>query len=388
MKEGNQNVQEGRVRILYVPILFYPDAWNGIMEHMRLLIAGLDRRRYDPLVVVRPNDGGQTRTLVARTGATPLLLSAALSVRELRAVCRAERIGVVHIQTPATGGVPRVAAGAWLGGVRSLIVTYQLVQPARVPWRSRLINRVTHDLVISRTTAISTGVANSLASNCGLNRRHVQVIPYSVEHQPATAAAPAFSRSAGEVWLGYVGRLAEEKGLRYLLDALRVVRVRCPQVRAVLIGDGYERERLEEQSRQLGLSDCVVFAGHRADARALMQQIDIFVLPSLLEGFGLVIVEAMDAGKPVVATRIPGVTDEIVVDGVTGLLVERADPGQLADALSTLVADPARRAAMGAQGRERFRTQFQVDRMIADVQTLYASLAGSSRAPRAPLPTT
>lgn len=342
------------------------------MEYMRLIIDGLDTERYEPLVAVRPDDGDQTRVLVERTEARPCPLPMSRSVAGVRTLCRAEGIDIVHIQTPATGGVPRMALGARLGGAGATLVTYHLVQPSRLGQRGRLVNLVVQQFLVDRTIAVSGGVAASLASNCGLNRRHIAVIHNGVEpyNNRAVPSVP-LARSSDEVWIGYFGRLADEKGVRYLVDALALLASRYPHVHTVLVGDGYEREALETKVQQLGLSAHVTFAGYRADARALMREVDVVVLPSLTEGLPLVLAEAMEAGRPVVATLLPGVTTEVVEDGVTGLLVPPADPQSLSNALGILIGDPERRAALGTNGRERFLQHFQSRQMAASVYALY-----------------
>ncbi|MGH2387181.1 MAG: glycosyltransferase family 4 protein [Chloroflexota bacterium] len=359
-----------QLRVLYLPILFYPDTWNGIMEHMLHLINDLNREQYEPFVAVRPDEGDQTRALVDRTGATPCLLSEARTAAEIRDLCRSKMINIVHIQTPVTGGVPRMAFGVRLGGASLTLVTYQLVQPSPLRRRSRLINRAVHRFLIHHTIAVSGGVADSLVVNTGLRSRRIQIIHNTVDPYTGDSSPLPVPRSPNEVWIGYFGRLAQEKGLPCLIDALSLLRTRCPHAHTILVGDGYERAALEEQARRLGLGDRIVFAGHRDDTRALMREVDIVVLPSLIEGFSLTILEAMDAARPLVATRIPG-TVEAVEDGVTGLLVPPANSQALADTLSVLVEDPARRAAMGNAGRQRFLKNFPTRQMVEPVYRMY-----------------
>jgi len=169
--------------------------------------------------------------------------------------------------------------------------------------------------------------------------------------------------------LAVTSRLHPAKGHAHLLDAMAVVRERFPAVRLVVAGDGVQRGDLEGQAHALGLGGGVVFAGFRTDVPALLRAADVFVLPSLLEGMPNTALEAMSVGLPVVATRVDGVP-EAVADGETGLLVAPADAGALADALSTLLAEPERRAAMGEAGRRRAESEFSVDRMLDATEAL------------------
>lgn len=362
---------EKRTRILYVSNLFYPEPWNGIMESMRLLIDGLDHQRYEPLVAVRPDDGAQTATLAERTGAKSHAFSSTRSVREVQRLCRAADADIVHIETPVTGGVPRLALGARLGGATSVIVTYQLVQTARLPLRSRIINRLAHRLLVRHTIAVSEGVAESLVTNAGLPRNSIEVIHNAAApYEEGEAGPPIPDRSGREVWIGYFGRLAQEKGVDRLLDALSLLRQRCPDARAILVGGGYLRDELEAQATALDLDAIACFAGHRTDAREIMRRVDIVVLPSLFEGLPLVLVEAMEAKRPVVATRIPG-TSEVVADGVSGLLVPPGDPVALAEALARLIEDAELRDRMGENGFARFLEHFDAQRMIGRMNLIY-----------------
>jgi glycosyltransferase involved in cell wall biosynthesis len=167
-----------------------------------------------------------------------------------------------------------------------------------------------------------------------------------------------------------VGRLIVMKGQRHLIEAVPQLVAGFPDLRVVLIGDGHLREQLAAQAGALGVSGAVLFAGHRADARELLDAADVFVLPSRHEGMPLAAMEAMDAGLPVVGTRVIG-TAEVVVDGVTGSLVAPGDCDQLGLALDALLADPALRARFGEAGRRRYLDLFTSERMAEDTARVY-----------------
>jgi glycosyltransferase involved in cell wall biosynthesis len=173
--------------------------------------------------------------------------------------------------------------------------------------------------------------------------------------------------------LGLVARLHRQKGLGDLLAAVAWVRERVPDVRLLLIGEGELRDELEAQARALGLSGAVIFAGIRTDVAEIVAALDIFVLPSLWEGTSNAVLEAMAAGLPIVATAVGG-TPEVVVDGVTGLLVPPRDPSALAGALVTLLQDADLRHRMGRAGRERVKQYFSLERMVRRTEALYEEL--------------
>lgn len=193
-------------------------------------------------------------------------------------------------------------------------------------------------------------------------------------HNGIDAAAPQalsrslLSRAGGEVRIGYFGRLSPEKGLPCLLEALALLAPRCPQARTVIVGDGPDRSVLAALVRQLGIEGRVQFLGFRADARQLMRQVDLVAHVPVYEGFGLVVLEAMAAGRPVVGNDAPGGVSEIVVHGETGLIVPAGSAESLADALTYLVESPEERVRLGHNGRIRqeqhFSARVMVDRIV------------------------
>ncbi|MBC7250916.1 MAG: glycosyltransferase [Anaerolineae bacterium] len=170
--------------------------------------------------------------------------------------------------------------------------------------------------------------------------------------------------------VGVVGRLTEQKGHTYLLDAFAVVVQELPTARLLVVGDGELRPALARQVVRLGLQDSVTFAGRREDVPRIMTALDVLVMPSLWEGFGLVLLEAMAAGKPIVASRVSAIP-EIVVDGETGLLVPPRDVKALAAALIELLRNPQRAVEIGRRGRARLEQEFTVERMVAQTEALY-----------------
>jgi len=165
-------------------------------------------------------------------------------------------------------------------------------------------------------------------------------------------------------------RLEREKDVQSLITAMAEVKATLPEVRCVVAGQGAQRDMLTAQLQEAGLQGTMQLLGFRKDAQALIQAGDIFVLPSLAEPFGLVILEAMSLGRPVIATDAGG-PREIVEQGVTGLLVPPSDPPALAAAIRKLVSDREGTEAMGRRGQERFLTHFTAARMAQDMLAMY-----------------
>jgi glycosyltransferase involved in cell wall biosynthesis len=191
---------------------------------------------------------------------------------------------------------------------------------------------------------------------------------------PDTPIEPLERPTDGPV-IGTVGRFAPQKGQDVLVKAMEDL----PGVTAVMVGDGEGRAELAGLAERLGVSDRVLMPGWSADPRPWLPSFDVFVLPSRVEGLPLVIIEAMLASRPVVATRVDGIPEEIV-DGVTGLIVPPEDPPALASAVRELLQDPERRERMGREGREVALRRFSVERMVAGYEALYRELVPAAYA--------
>jgi glycosyltransferase involved in cell wall biosynthesis len=176
-----------------------------------------------------------------------------------------------------------------------------------------------------------------------------------------------------ELLVGKVGRLALQKGQRHLIAAMPLLLERVPFARLVIAGGGDLEEYLRDLASEAGVADRVHVLGPRKDVSALMHAIDVFAMPSIWEGFGLVLLEAMAAGRPIVASRVATIP-EVVVDGETGLLVPAGDSVALADALARLAHDPALARRLGEAGRERLRQHFSIEKMVGDTELLYREL--------------
>lgn len=175
---------------------------------------------------------------------------------------------------------------------------------------------------------------------------------------------------------GEVGRLCDVKGQRELVEAAAHV----PGLHVVLVGADLEaggafQERLEREAEHFGVRDRIVFAGYRPDAAAILAVLDVFVLPSWIEGLPMTVLEAMAQRKPVVATPVGG-TPEVVVDGETGVLVPPRDPAALAEAIQGLVSDRKRARSLGEAGYRRVAEEFDAETMAQRVLEIYDDVAG------------
>jgi glycosyltransferase involved in cell wall biosynthesis len=173
--------------------------------------------------------------------------------------------------------------------------------------------------------------------------------------------------------IGTIARLSEEKGLIHLITALRILSQQNARVKAVVIGEGPQRQALEALVNDAGLAGKILFPGYRDHAYNYLQHFRVFVLPSLTEGLPITILEAMQSKVPIIASRVGGIP-AVLEDGKTGILVEPGNPNALADAISRVLSDPQGSMQMGKRAREIALTKYSSRRMAEEYQHLYNSI--------------
>ena len=176
----------------------------------------------------------------------------------------------------------------------------------------------------------------------------------------------------GDFVFGTVTRLESVKGNRFLILAFARVLSKSQGLKLLIVGDGSQRLVLEKECSRLGISDSVIFAGMRKDVPVLLYIMDVFVLPSINEGMGRAVLEAMASGRAVVASATGGIP-ELVRDGIDGLLVPPADVDRLSDAMAELMLNSDKAKIMGEMARRRAGDRFSVDRMVEDIERMYDS---------------
>jgi L-malate glycosyltransferase len=220
-----------------------------------------------------------------------------------------------------------------------------------------------------RTMLVADGVspARAVTVHEGIDVDRVRAAPPAKLHE--------------ELWLphhapivGNVAALVPHKGQRHFIEAARLVLPHVPDARFVIAGEGELRPSLEKQIKDHHLEKHVVLAGFRADVLSVHKAFDIFVMSSVTEGLGTSLLDAMAAGKPIVATRAGGIP-EVVVDGETGFIVEPRDHAAMAEAIVRLLKDEALRNRMGAAGRARVESRFSSERMVQETLRVYKRVA-------------
>ena len=308
----------------------------------------------------------------------------AAAAAALRRRLREGRYDVVHFHTSRAH-----AMAPWVRGLaRAAVVTRRMDY---VP--NRLFARWLYGRrAVDGVAAISTGVADALV-RAGVARERITVIPSGVDcahFRPPTADERAAARAAlglGEAdrAVGAVGVLEPRKGHRFLVEAMamldrngaggglprdEVARQAAPRIVAIIAGDGSLRDPLAAEIQRRGLGEAVRMVGRVGDARAILWALDIFAMPSLSEGLGVALLEAMACGLPAVTSRVGGIVDA-VDEGRTGMLVAAEDADALAGALARLSANAPARVAMGAAARARADEHFSMASMARRTVELY-----------------
>jgi glycosyltransferase involved in cell wall biosynthesis len=355
----------------------------GVEEHILTLLRGLDRRIFRPYLIcppalielMRADIPADVETLPLNL-VEPTQLGAAW---RLARFLRAKRIDILHSHMFRSSHL--ASPVGWFCRVRLIVETAHGREDWRRGW---LKSRFVVDRIVGRFVdvyiAVSSGCGAYLAERKGLPPAKIKVIPNGCDigrFSEVTTPPVALKRALGfqdvDPVLVVVGRLEPQKGHAVLLQALVGVRAEFPNVRLVCVGDGDLRAALEKQAGALGLAESVRFVGYQHDAENWFALADVVVLPSFYEGMPLVAIEALAAGRAMVATAVDG-TSEVVIHEKTGLTVTAGDPSALAGAICQLLRDPAKRRALGHAGKQWVRDHFSEEGQIQKTQQLYLSL--------------
>lgn len=361
------------------------EAFGGAERALLTLLEGLDGRRWRATLVHHPGEGiaplvAGARDAGAATWSVPSMPHGADGLRavpwfagELRR--RGPDVFHAHLTWPLGAKNPILAA--ILARRPAVIATVQLFMAVEMTRAMRLQERLI-GMAVDRIVVVSRHTGRRLHETLGWPLSKMEVIRNGVDagalRRPSDPALRRALTGDGDAPLVLVSaRLDVQKGHRYLLAAATQV----PGAVFAVAGEGPERADLEALAGELGVADRVRFLGRRDDVPELLAVCDLLVLPSLYEGLPVSVLEAMAAGRAVVATAIGG-SDEAVVDGESGLLVRPADPDALAAAIRRLLHDRALRERLATAGRARVERDFSAAAMVARITDVYELLAAPS----------
>jgi rhamnosyl/mannosyltransferase len=350
----------------------YPPVLGGIELHVRDLAEGLARRGHDVTVLVtRP--AGETTTVresgvtvircrrLATVASTPVSLVLARQLGRIRP-------DVTHLHIPYP-----IAEAAWLlRGTNPMVATYhsdvvrqKVLARAWAPLLRRVLARA--DLIL----ATSPNYVRTSPFLAG--RSNIAIVPNGIDPRPfqRVSRATATARFGSGPNVVFVGRLVYYKGLDVLLEAMTTLE----NARLLIAGTGPMETDLRRRAAALAVSDRVVWLGAvPAEELPLVYAAgDVFVLPAVArsEAFGIVQLEAMASGLPIVTTELGTGTSWVTIDGETGVVVPPANAAALSRAISALLADPTRAQALGAAGRKRASEVFSLEQLLDNVEAAY-----------------
>jgi len=342
--------------------------WGGGESQVLGLLGYLSRRGHRNHLLGHPEGPLFREARGSGVEAFPLTVRNDIDFRpvfSLKRLIRKERYDIVHFHTKRAH-----ALSLWLRriypGIRYL-VTRRMDYPVRRNW----YNDYLYNRQVDGVVAISQKIVDLLVQG-GVRRERIRLIHSGIDPAPFQKM-PAADSDRRPTVIGTAAVLEERKGHRFLLEAAALLKRRGHRLKYRFAGDGSERERLQQIVLELGLREDVEMIGFVSDIPAFLSTIDIFVLPSVYEGLGVAILEAMAAGKPVVATRVGGIP-ELVSDAATGLLVPPMNPQALTEAISTLLSQPGLAQQMGETGRGRVRKDFTVEQMAKKNEDFYYEL--------------
>ncbi|MFN8490925.1 MAG: glycosyltransferase [Caldilineaceae bacterium] len=353
---------------------------GGAQMVLLRLLANLDRTRYQVMVACLYNRDGAVAQQIRALGIPVIDLGMTRKWRvdaflRLWRLLRQTRPAVLHTWMFHCN-IPGRILGR-LAGV-PVIISAEHTMGQESGMRVRL-NRLTGGLA-DRVLCVSPQVADYARTAIHLPSSKVVVVPNGIDlklfaNLPSQAQARAkFHLPPQAFIIGAIGRPRAVKGYRFLIEAMAQLTKQAPgQFHLLFVGNGPERPALLELAQQLQLTESITFLDDQNDIPGLLPALDVLASASLWEGMPMVILEAMAAGLPVVATNVGG-TPDVVVAGETGLLVPPADPAALAAALERVAADGAGRQRMGTAGRQRVEQHFSVTRNVELTQALYEQL--------------
>ena len=301
----------------------------------------------------------------------------ALAIVRLTALVKALRPDIVHTWLTRADIYGRIAAIlSWripvISGIHAPIYapSMYLDNPQQKRWKLALIRQIDRwSGYLSRTIYVgcSYDVARSTGQALSVPSERLRVIYNSINIPSATS-----SHSGKRIIT--IGRILPQKGQIYLVKAMPAILAQHPDATLDIVGDGPLRAELEQQVSILGIHQAIRFLGVRSDVPELLASSDVFAFPSLWEGLGIVMLEALAAGVPVVASNI-AVLREIVDDGQQGLLVQPQNPQALAQGIIRLLADPDERRSMGRSGRQKMIERFDINVAMNKWRDLYQELS-------------
>lgn len=369
-----------KYKVLFVTPAF---VYGGLERVILDLVRALNREKFEFMIcsLFPPAEGMRPRLEQANVPFVALNKGEGINFRlvsDLARLIRRERVDLVNAHD--IGATVYAAPASWRAG-RVPVVHTDHSQILGIRRRRALFAAVLRWGTV-RATTVSEHLRRFFIHELRYPADRITVIPNGMDLSaydgPATITRAEFGFGPGDRIVGAIGRLTEQKGMIYLVRALGELAAEDPAIRGLIVGEGPDRPVLEQEAERWNVRDRIRFVGVRDDVPDLLRMMDVFVLPSLWEGQPLVLIEAMAAGTPIVASRVGGVP-ELLGDGARGLLVPPGDPKALAEAIRLALARPNEVIERIEAGRRHAREERSVASMAARYAALFEEVLAARR---------
>jgi len=361
-----------KVSILHIDI---ENGWGGGQKQTLCLLKGLRSAGIKSVLICRPDSPLHRQCLDEKVPVETLRAKGELDIFAARKISRLfqkESFDIIHAHSAHAHSIALLAR-LFLKQKPPVVVTRQVAFPIGTGW----LNRKKYLARGIRYIAVSAAVRDELL-RAGVAESDVRVIPIGIDPREIQSMElhkkPAIRTELGispdNFLIGAVGTLVECKGHKFLLRALPAIVRRISGAKCIIVGDGPLMKPLRNLAAKLGLTDEVIFTGFRPDTLAVTDAVDLFVLPSLSEGFSYAALEAMALRKPVIASCVGGLKN-LIRNGENGLLVPPAQPEQIAGAVINLYDNRAYAERLACQAAQDALTVFTVDNMAKNTIQYY-----------------
>ncbi len=348
--------------------------WRGGEVQMMCLMDGLRRKNHNNVVSAQPNSVLVRKCINNNLRVCPVVMRGELDLGAIGAICRTitdERIDIIHAHT---------SHAHTIGAIAAKIKKIPFVVTRRVDFKvaCNIFSNIKYNYLTNKIIAISNAI-KSILIEAGVPQDKIDVVYSGIDTEKFDSISNTqylyeeFNLSKYSPIIGTIAHLTDHKGHKYLLNAVPEVLKIFPNVVFLIIGEGELEEALKKQVKELDITKNVIFTGFRKDIGELLSTMDLFVLPSHLEGLCTSLMDAMLMKLPIVATTAGGIP-EVVVDKETGILVSPKDSKGLADSIIQLLSNKEEAKKMGERGLERVKTVFNVFRMVEGTEIVYMSL--------------
>lgn len=382
-------INDLKLAIMVHKILFVIDnlEFGGGERGFIQIIDGLDKKRFK--VCVASNLDGEFGRKIKKIGVSlfPLEMTSkynVITIAKLYKLINEEKIDLVHSQGARADFFSRIAVK--VSKRPYLVSTIQMpVEGFNIGLYRMLLYRFfdrIFDGYVDRFIVVSENLKSFLMKNRRIPAKKIVKIYNGIELDSFTPDLKSLKNrkiiksgdiSDDTITVGAIGRLCWQKGFAYFLRSIPAILRNNNRVNFLLVGTGPLHEQLELLAKNLAIDKHLAFKGFVKDIRSVLKTIDLLVVPSIREGFPMVILEAMAMAKPIIATNLPGISEQLE-DGVTGKLIEPMDPNEISNAVIDLIADKKKRKSLGNNARQVAFEKFSIQRTVSQVERVYREL--------------